>query len=415
VPPPGAADHLVVVAAHPGDETLGAGGLIASATAAGADVTVVVATDGEASHPSSPTHTPDALASLRRRELYAAVSALAPRAQIRLLGLPDGTLADHVDDLVAALDDLTAGCTHLVTTWNGDRQPDHEACSRAAAEICVRTGARHWQYPIRAWHWAKPDRADLPVGQLRGVRLDQAAMRAKAAAIECHVSQHRALSGAAGDAPAIDADMLAHFRRNTEIFVVETAGDIVSREYFDEVYAREDDPWGLDERFHERRKRAAILAALTKPRFDRAFEPGCATGLLTAELAERCDELIAWDIAGAAVERAADRLRDLAHVDVGAGAIPDQWPDGTFDLIVLSEVGYFCADLDALADRIDRSLCEGGVLVACHSRRDAATHPHTAGAVHATAGAGRHLVVSHVEDDFLLQLWTRSAQSIAAE
>jgi LmbE family N-acetylglucosaminyl deacetylase/SAM-dependent methyltransferase len=414
VPPPGPADHLLVVAAHPGDETLGAGGLIASAAAAGADVTVVVATDGDTSNPAYGDQSADALASLRRREVYAAVSALAPRAQVQLLGLPVGRLDQRVDELVDALERVGRNCTHVVSTWSGDRHPDYEACARSAAEFCQRTGARHWQFPIRVWARAERDRGDLPAGQLRGVRLDHAAVQAKAAAIECHVSQHQPLAAGGAQEPILDAAMLEHFRRETEIFVVESAGEVVSRDYFEELYARENDPWKLNERFYELRKRAAILAALTKPRFHRAFEPGCATGLLTADLATRCDEVVAWDIAGAAVERAAERLGDLAHVEVGVGAIPDQWPGGRFDLIVLSEVGYYCADLDALAQRIEDSLDDDGVLVACHWRRSSLMQPHTAGAVHAAIGAGRHLVVSHVEDDFLLQLWTRTGISVAA-
>jgi LmbE family N-acetylglucosaminyl deacetylase/SAM-dependent methyltransferase len=412
--PPGPADHLLVIAAHPGDETLGAGGLIASAAAAGADVTVVIATDGDTSNPAYGNPSPDALASLRRREVYAAVSALAPRAQVQLLGLPDGLLADHADELDAALERLAGNCTHVVSTWSGDRHPDYEACARAAAAVCASGSARHWQFPIRAWGWARPDSGDLPAGQLRSVRLDCAAKQAKAAAIECHVSQHQPLPSGGAAEPILDAAMLELFRRDTEIFVVESVGEVVPGGYFDELYAREDDPWKLNERFYERRKRAAILAALTKPRFRRAFEPGCATGLLTADLAARCEEVVAWDIAGAAVERAADRLRDLAHVEIGVGAIPEQWPGGRFDLIVLSEVGYYCADLDALVQRIEESLDDDGVLVGCHWRRSSPVNPHTAGAVHAAIGAGRHLVVSHVEDDFLLQLWTRSGLSVAA-
>jgi LmbE family N-acetylglucosaminyl deacetylase/SAM-dependent methyltransferase len=373
-----------------------------------------VATDGDTSNPAYADLSPSALASLRRREVYAAVSALAPRAQVQLLGLPDGRLADCAGELGAALERLGAGCTHVVSTWSGDRHPDYEACARAAAAVCEHGTARHWQFPIRVWGRAQPDSGDLPAGQLRGVRLDDAALQAKAAAVECHVSQHRPLSADGAEEPIFNAAMLEHFRRDTEIFVVEDPGEIVSRDYFDELYAREDDPWKLDERFYERRKRAAILATLTKPRFRRAFEPGCATGLLTADLASRCDEVVAWDIAGAAVERAADRLRPFAHVEVGVGAIPDQWPGGGFDLIVLSEVGYYCADLDALVQRVEESLDDDGVLVACHWRRSSPMNPHTAGAVHAAVGAGRHLVVSHVEDDFLLQLWTRSGLSVAA-
>ena len=74
--------HLIVLSAHPDDETLGAGGLIARSAARGARVHVIVATNGEASHPHSPTQTPVQLADVRRRELEQAIAPLAPAATI---------------------------------------------------------------------------------------------------------------------------------------------------------------------------------------------------------------------------------------------------------------------------------------------------------------------------------------------
>ena len=64
--------RLVVAAAHPDDESLMAGGLIASAAARGMTVDVVVASAGEASHPDSPTHDQECLARLRQDEVPAA-------------------------------------------------------------------------------------------------------------------------------------------------------------------------------------------------------------------------------------------------------------------------------------------------------------------------------------------------------
>ncbi len=71
---------FVVLAAHPDDETLGAGGFLAKLHAAGAAVEVLLCTAGEASHPDSQTTTPEQLAAVRLTEFDTAVSGLAPSA-----------------------------------------------------------------------------------------------------------------------------------------------------------------------------------------------------------------------------------------------------------------------------------------------------------------------------------------------
>ena len=72
--------RLVVVAAHPDDETLGAGGLIATAARLGCAVDIVCATDGEHSHPYSPTHTPEELGRIRVEEARLAAEVLGADA-----------------------------------------------------------------------------------------------------------------------------------------------------------------------------------------------------------------------------------------------------------------------------------------------------------------------------------------------
>ena len=64
--------RFLLLAAHPDDETLGAGGLLARLARDGVRCDVVVLTDGEGSHPDSPTHTPARLA-----EVLPAGSAVA--------------------------------------------------------------------------------------------------------------------------------------------------------------------------------------------------------------------------------------------------------------------------------------------------------------------------------------------------
>ncbi len=267
---------------------------------------------------------------------------------------------------------------------------------------------------IWAWHWADPATGAVGSDTLGRLTLDRPAKDAKARALACHASQHSALSDQPGDEALLAPSVLEHFRRDVEAFVVHAAPGRTPDAYFEGLYRRIGDPWGLASRFYEQRKRAMLLAALTRPRFRRAFEPGCATGLLTAQLAGRCDQVIAWDVAAQAIDRAKAALADCPGVTLERRAVPDDWPSGTFDLIVLSEVGYYCADPAELAGRVHASLSDDGMLAACHWRRDAAMHPQTAERVHAALGAGLHTVVDHVEADFVLHVWSRDGRSAAA-
>jgi SAM-dependent methyltransferase len=183
--------------------------------------------------------------------------------------------------------------------------------------------------------------------------------------------------------------------------------------YFDELYAAADDPWDLAQRFYERRKRALLLASLPRERFTRAFEPGCALGLVTRALAQCCDEVVATDVADRAVALARRRTADLPGVTVRKAAFPEDRPIGTYDLIVLSEVGYYCTDLPALRAAVGDILSADGVLVGCHWRHDAPDHPQTAEDVHAALGTELHRLARHVEDDFLLEVWSSTAGSVA--
>ncbi|HVB26679.1 MAG TPA: methyltransferase, partial [Mycobacteriales bacterium] len=205
-----------------------------------------------------------------------------------------------------------------------------------------------------------------------------------------------------------------HFARDFEAFIVEPGHPAEQASYFDALYASAEDPWGLAERFYETRKRDLLLASLPRPRFHRAFEPGCATGLLTAGLAERCDELIAWDGAEAAVRQTHARLDGLPSVRIEQRRIPSDWPPGEFDLVVLSEVGYYCPDPTELATRVRNCLSRDGVVIACHWRHHANDHPQTARNVHdAIMATGLRALARHREADFLLDIWSRTGESVA--
>lgn len=414
LPPPGTT--LVVLAAHPDDETLGAGGLLAMAAEHQNPVEVIIATDGEGSHPDSTTHTRCELAIIRRREAREAVTTLAPQANITFLGLPDGRLSDCAQTLSGAVRDLVERVSPawLVTPWRADRHPDHEICSVVAQHLATdRPDVRLLEFPIWVWHWAHPVDGALPWEHSRRLELSGAATVAKRSAIARYRSQGEPLSPLPGDEAILGPHTTAHFLRSFEIFVEASAQSAAAPGYFDDLYAGNDDPWGLAQRFYEIRKRDLIMASLPRRSFRRAFEPGCALGLLSERLAERCDELMATDVADRAVELARQRLAGRRGVTVSRQRIPEQWPHGEFDLIVLSEVGYYCPDLATLCVAVERSLSQDGVLLACHWRHPAPDHPHSAEQVHTALGSGLRLLASHLEEDFRLDVWSRSGESIA--
>lgn len=186
--------------------------------------------------------------------------------------------------------------------------------------------------------------------------------------------------------------------------------------HFDQLFASSDDPWQFRSRWYEVRKRALTLACLPAARFASAFEPGCANGELTAELATRCDRLLAMDLAPRAVELARERLAGQPHVQVLQGSLPDDWPAQRFDLIVISEIAYFLAPtaLPVLAARVRASLGEGGTVLACHWRRPI---PGCAlGGDEVQACLGRELGLPHlgavVDADCRIDLWSSDSRSV---
>ncbi|NCE83412.1 SAM-dependent methyltransferase [Pseudomonas sp. Q1] len=192
----------------------------------------------------------------------------------------------------------------------------------------------------------------------------------------------------------------------------------VATPYFDQLFAGNDDPWAFRQRWYEQRKRALTLAVLTRAHYTSIFEPGCANGELSAELATRCDQLVCCDTAATAVGLAKTRLSAFPHAQVQQRRLPEQWPTGQFELIVLSELGYYldAADLRRLIDFALASLAPNGQLLACHWRPLIEGCPQTAEQVHALLQQrlGMHPVVQHHEEDFLLDLWSRDGTSVAS-
>lgn len=358
--------RVVVVAAHPDDESLGAGGLIAAAARSGLRVEIVCATDGEGSHPESPTHTPQDLAAIRAVEGTRAARLLGV-AGVRRAELPDGDVTGHEEELTTLLVSVVGDGrdTVIVAPWRHDGHPDHEAAGRAAATTARRTGAELWEYPVWFWHWGDPE--DAPWSRLQPFLLDDEAVGAKRQAIGAHVSQVAPLSTRAGDGALLGVTLLAHFDEGPEHYL-RTASADAPDEALNRLHQQSEDPWGVDTRWYERRKRDLVLAMLPRPEFDNTLEVGSSTGALAAALATRSAQVLAVDSSTAALDVARRRFEDDERVQVSQLEVPREWPEATFDLVVLSEVGYFLSpvELELLVDRIVETLRPHGTLVLCH-------------------------------------------------
>ena len=347
---------------------------------------MIVATDGEASHPASPTHTREQIATLRRSEVERAVASLAEGTRPHFLGIPDGALRENRDHLVEAI----AGALDrhegrgesdvlVVAPWSGDGHRDHRVAAEAVARVCDERGIRHVGYPIWLWHWGAPD--DVPWGSAQTLTLTADEVASKQAAIDRHASQIAPLSPAPGDEAVVHAEMRAHFERGVELFLIEPpARSAVSMTagWFQEFYERNEDPWGFETRWYERRKRSVLMASLPKAEIGDVLEIGCSTGLITRELAARAVRVVALDpvAVGRGCGPSAGRRRSR---DVRTRSGAARLAGGRYDTVVLSEVGYYLstADLARTIHLIEDCLTDDGCLVACHWRHPVSEYPQT--------------------------------------
>ena len=183
-------------------------------------------------------------------------------------------------------------------------------------------------------------------------------------------------------------------------------------QYFDKIYQSNEDPWNFEHSDYEREKYAATLAALPRPMYDHAFEIGCSIGVLTQQLATRCRQLLSVDGSEAPLRKAQARLHDQPHVQFEQMKVPDTFPDDQFNLILLSEVGYYWsrADLAKAQQRIGDALLPGAHLLLVHWTPYVEDYPLTGDEVHEafTAWAdSRSLPHLHHQraEQYRLDLW----------
>ncbi len=204
--------HLLVVGAHPDDETLGLGRLIHRWSHSQGSVSTVVATAGEACL----DHVGVRIAGLAdsRMAEWAAATTILGVDDRHALGLADSSLADMQPRLYAALDEVlrrrieSADKILLATPWRRDPHPDHRVVGRAVHKLGHRYGIPVLEFGLWMTYWSDPDDVEEDGRQLLVLTTDEPDEHAFQEACAQFRSQLRPL--APGLRAVVPPAMLAH-------------------------------------------------------------------------------------------------------------------------------------------------------------------------------------------------------------
>ena len=152
--------------------------------------------------------------------------------------------------------------------------------------------------------------------------------------------------------------------------VIETAdAGLYGRHHFESLFASDADPWQYTSKY-EQTKYEQTLGMLPAGRPAKALEIGCAEGHFTLQLSSRVKSLVASDISEIALRRTAEYFIDSPHVSFRQMDLARDPIDGSFDLILCSEMLYYMGDREALAAvgrKLAAALKPGGYLITAHA------------------------------------------------
>jgi len=167
IEPPRAGDTIAVFSPHPDDETTAVGGYVRTAILKGANVWIVLVTDGNKHH----------LKNVRYSEFNAATSTLGvPANHLIFLNYPDGKLArkdpnkliaDFTKSIVSIRPDI------VFIPHPKDRHPDHRTTSIAVEKAITQTTLKPviYYYLVHYPHFPIPKRLDQSLYLLPPIRL----------------------------------------------------------------------------------------------------------------------------------------------------------------------------------------------------------------------------------------------------
>ncbi len=172
-----------------------------------------------------------------------------------------------------------------------------------------------------------------------------------------------------------------------------------SAAFFEAKYQKKADPWDFSSNPYELRRYDAIISAIAHRRYARAFEPGCSIGVLTERLAAYCDEVYAIDFSSSASAQAQARCAHLPQVEVHCAPLPEGTPAKDFDLLVLSEIGYYFTpqDWQCVSAGLINFIPQGVTVLATHWLGHSQDHRISGDEVHEILLSHAKLRIDHTE------------------
>jgi len=215
---------LLILAPHPDDETLGCGGLIATASELRLRPRVAYLTDGAASHPGSRAWPPERLAAERHKEALEALRVLGvPAADVMFLGWPDA--APHKPDAAAFGESLAtlvnamrrAQVRSMWAPWGEESHGDHVAAASLAAAAARAANIIVMSYLV--WGWQDPRLTGAAgAGEIWTLDCPRTVPRRRRA-LSCHRTQTTSLIKDAREAFRIPPQLAALTERPAEVFL----------------------------------------------------------------------------------------------------------------------------------------------------------------------------------------------------
>lgn len=142
-----------------------------------------------------------------------------------------------------------------------------------------------------------------------------------------------------------------------------------TEKHFENLYRQKQDPWNYEHSHFEREKYLKTLQAIPEEA-ETIWEIGCGEGVFTQLLLEKGKRVRGVDISPTALSRARERLKDFGdRVHLQKLDIVREDIEGTFDLILASEILYYLGGKDVLQpleEKFFRHLRPFGYLLLCH-------------------------------------------------